>query len=105
MDRAHVDEWLRKYIAAWQSYEQAEIEALFTEDIEYRYHPWDEPVVGNSTIAKSWAERDRRDEPGTWEAEYRCVAVDGDTAVATGYSRYFESSGGGRYGRSTTTVS
>ena len=94
MTREEIDDWLRRYRAAWQSYERDDITALFTADVEYRYHPWDEPVVGSETIAESWLDREARDEPGTWEAEYRCIAVDGDTAVATGHSTYFVEPGG-----------
>ena len=94
MTKAEVDAWLKKYIDAWRSYDHDSITALFTEDIEYRYHPWDEPVVGADTIAKSWVAADNRDEPNTWEAEYRCIAVDGDTAVATGHSTYLVAPGG-----------
>ena len=35
-----------------------------------------------------------RDAEGTYDGEYRAVAVDGDTAVAIGTSRYFEAPGG-----------
>jgi hypothetical protein len=34
-----VDRWLADYVAAWLSYDRAKIEALFAEDITYRYHP------------------------------------------------------------------
>ena len=94
MTREDVDAWLQRYIKAWQSYDADEIAALFTDDVEYRYHPWDEPVVGAQTIAKSWVEDDRKDEPGSWEAKYDCIAVDGETAVATGYSRFLDAPGG-----------
>ena len=36
-----------------------------------------------------WLTPDNRDEPDTWEARYEPFAVDGDRAVATGWSRYF----------------
>ena len=94
MMKAEVDDWLRRYVAAWQSYEHDDIAALFTSDVEYRYHPWDEPDVGADTIARSWVEPDQRDEPGTWQGEYRCIAVDDDVAVATGTSTYFVEPGG-----------
>lgn len=94
MTKAEVDDWLRRYVVAWQSYDQEEISSLFTDDVEYRYHPWDEPVVGADTIAKSWADADNYDEPGTWKAEYHCIAVDGTTAIATGESTYFIEPGG-----------
>jgi hypothetical protein len=35
-----------------------------------------------------------RDEKGTYDAEYRAVAVDGDVAVATGRSTYLSGPGG-----------
>jgi len=35
-----------------------------------------------------------RDEPGTYDASYEPVAVDGDVAVATGTSTYFVKPGG-----------
>jgi hypothetical protein len=34
-----------------------------------------------------------QDPPGSWEAAYQPVAVDGDVAVSTGRSRYFEADG------------
>jgi ketosteroid isomerase-like protein len=94
MTRTEVDQWLRRYVDAWQSYDHHEITALFTEDVEYRYHPWDEPVIGSDTLAKSWVDADNIDEPGTWTAEYHCIAVDGDTAIATGESTYLVEPGG-----------
>lgn len=35
-----------------------------------------------------------RDEPGTYEASYTPVAVDGDVVVATGSSTYYTAPGG-----------
>ena len=35
-----------------------------------------------------------RDQPGTWEAEYRTIAVDGDVAVAVGSTTYATEPGG-----------
>jgi ketosteroid isomerase-like protein len=67
---------------------------LFSEDIAYRYHPSDDPTIGRQAVVASWlgegtsSEASTRDAPGTSEAEYSPVAVDGDTVVATGSSRY-----------------
>ena len=100
MDTADVDRWLQDYVAAWQSYDQAQIEALFAEDVTYRYHPYDEPVRGRAAVVASWLGEDApagassRDEPGTYDAGYRAVAVDGAVAVATGSSRYRARRGG-----------
>jgi len=51
-------------------------------------------VEGRDAVVESWlGEGDHegastRDEPGTYDATYRTVAVDGDVAVATGSSTY-----------------
>jgi hypothetical protein len=74
----------------------AEIAALFSEDVAYRYHPSDDPLVGRDEVVASWlgesasADASTRDAPGTYEAAYAPVAVDGDTVVSTGTSRYRE---------------
>jgi hypothetical protein len=86
VDDAGFQRWLDAYVAAWESYDADEIGALFSERAAYRYHPWDEPVLGRDAIVANW--RGNRDEPGTWTAEYRPWLVDGDRAVAVGVSSY-----------------
>ena len=99
MDLERSQSWLNRYVAAWLSYDP-EIAALFSEDIAYRYHPYDAPIVGREAVVASWLGEDTsenastRDEPGTYEAEYSPVAIDKDTVVATGTSRYREAPGG-----------
>jgi ketosteroid isomerase-like protein len=94
--REDVDRWLADYVEAWMTYDRDKIEALFAEDISYRYHPEDEPITGRDAVVESWLEEGEnpdssdRDEPGTYEAEYRAFAVDGDAAVAVGISSYRE---------------
>ena len=90
MDEAGVASWLDDYVAAWRSYDAAAIGALFSDDAVYRWHPWDEDdevARGREAIVASWLETP--DAPGSWDAEYRPWAVDGDRAVAKGESRYF----------------
>jgi ketosteroid isomerase-like protein len=100
MTQEDVDRWLADYVEAWRTYDRDQIGALFTEDIAYRYHPYDEPIEGRDEVIKAWrAEGDHpeagtRDDPGTFDAEYRAVAVDGDVAVATGTSSYKDSADG-----------
>ena len=91
MNRMEVSAWLDRYVAAWSSYDEDGIGDLFSADAEYRYHPYDDPVVGRAAIVRSWLED--RDEPGTWRAAYEPVAVDGDDAVATGTSTYLAADG------------
>lgn len=93
MTRADVQAWLDRYVAAWTSYEPDAIRALFAEDAEYRYHPWDEPIRGREAIVLAWLQpsgaASTRDEPGTWEAHYEPYAVEGDRAVAIGETVYY----------------
>ena len=94
VEREAVAGWLARYVAAWESYDEAAIGDLFSEDAEYRYHPWDDPVVGRAAIVKDWlnpgGSADGRDRPGTWWARYEPYAVDGATAVVIGETKYFE---------------
>jgi hypothetical protein len=93
MTHDQVQRWLDDYLAAWRSYDAGEIEALFSEDAEYRYHPADDPVRGRDQIVRSWIAPDGnesgRDAPGTYDGDYRPYAVDGSRAVAVGTSTYF----------------
>jgi SnoaL-like protein len=100
MDRAGAQDWLDRYVTAWLTYDPGEVAALFAEDVTYRYHPYDEPVRGRAAVVASWlGESDStgassRDEPGTYEAAYTPVAIDGEVVVATGRSRYRDVPGG-----------
>jgi ketosteroid isomerase-like protein len=91
MDRQELQTWLDRYIEAWRKPDRDSIGGLFSEDAEYRYHPFDEPIVGRDAIVASWLEDP--DEPDSWEARYEPFAVDGNRAVATGVTRYFEREG------------
>jgi len=92
LDKEGVAQWLAAYVRAWQSYEPDAIGALFSEDATYAWHPWDEePVRGRAAIVGAWL-RDK-DAPGTFQAEYEPLAIDGDVVVATGLTRYLGSSG------------
>ncbi len=91
IDHQSVTKWLQDYVAAWKSYDPQAIGALFSQDAAYRYSPFDEPVRGRDGIVASWLEN--RDAPNTYSAEYRPIAVDGNTAVANGRSLYYEADG------------
>jgi ketosteroid isomerase-like protein len=84
--RERVQGWLDAYVEAWRNYDAEAIGELFSDDAEYRYHPYDEPLRGRRAIVESWL--GDRDEPGSWEARYEPLLVEGDRAVATGESRY-----------------
>ena len=89
MDEAGFQSWLDAYVEAWRTYEVDAIGELFSQDVEYRYHPWDDPVRGRAAIVEDWLED--RDDPDSWTAEYRPWLVAGDDAVAVGVSRYLGS--------------
>jgi SnoaL-like protein len=92
MNQETAQGWLDRYVGAWMSYQPDDISSLFSEDIAYRYHPYDEPIVGRDAVVASWL--GSGDAPGTYDGEYSPVAVDGDTVVATGTSRYRDVPGG-----------
>jgi ketosteroid isomerase-like protein len=89
VDTAGFQEWLDRYVDAWSTYDESAIGDLFSDDAEYRFHPWDDAgdrVVGRDAIVAQWL--GDRDEAGSWTAEYHPWAVAGDRAVAVGVSRY-----------------
>lgn len=100
MEKDDVDRWLLAYVDAWKTLDRQQISALFTEDARYRFHPWDDPIAGRDEVVAAWLgesevpEAPTLDEPGTYDAAYRTVAVDGQTAVATGTTTYFRHPGG-----------
>ena len=100
MDHATAQAWLERYVAAWKSYDRDDVAALFSDDVRYRYYPHGDWVVGRDAVVASWlgeasgAQASSRDEPGTYDASYAPVAVDGDVVVATGTSTYTETPGG-----------
>jgi hypothetical protein len=92
MDRNGFQRWLDGYVLAWKSYDEAEIGALFSADAMYRYSPDDpNPLRGSDAIVKDWTAN--KDAPGTFEAKYAPLAIDGDMFVGSGTTRYFNPDG------------
>jgi hypothetical protein len=81
-----VQRWLDRYVQAWRTYQPESIAALFTENATYAYQPWAEPLRGRKAIVADWL--DDPDSPGSWQASYRPLLVDGEQAVITGETRY-----------------
>jgi ketosteroid isomerase-like protein len=89
MTHDEVQRWLDGYLSAWSSNDADEIGELFSDDAVYSYRPWENDNVtvrGRDAIVASWLESP--DDPASWEARYEPYAVDGDKAVALGWSRY-----------------
>ena len=96
MDRSTVQTWLDRYVDAWKTYDRDTISDLFGANATYKYHPWDsgdDVVRGRDGIIHDWLEPDGdssgRDEAGSYDAEYEPFAVDGNRAVAVGWSKYW----------------
>jgi hypothetical protein len=83
---AGVQRWLDGYVAAWRSYDEAAIRALFAPDVSYAYHPYDAPLEGADAVAASWL--GDRDEAGSWEAAYTPALITGNAAITKGETRY-----------------
>ena len=86
MDHASFQSWLDRYIDAWRLLDPDAIGDLFSSDVRYAYDPFEEAVVGRKAVVDSWLADP--DEPGSWEADYEVLAIDGDAHVAHGRTRY-----------------
>lgn len=86
MDDTTFQAWLDRYVAAWRSGDREAIGGLFSADADYYYGPYRDPVHGSDAIVADWTSNP--DASGSWEAEYRPLAIDGEVAVAIGESRY-----------------
>ena len=89
MAHDQVQQWLDGYIDAWRSNNADTIGNLFTEDAVYSYRPWendDVAVRGRDAIVAAWLRH--QDDPDSWDAKYEPYVVEGDKAVAVGWSRY-----------------
>lgn|SRR5512146_855814 len=90
IDAEQAQQWLDAYAHAWMTYDPDAIGALFAEDAEYRWHPWDEGddvARGRARIVASWLED--RDRAGTYRGEYHPLLIQGDQVIAVGLSSYY----------------
>ena len=95
MDRDEFARWLDSYVSAWKSYDEAAIRALFSRDAVYRYSPDDtNGLRGRNAIAADWL--GGKDAPGTYDAKYGPLAIDGDTFVGSGTTKYLNADGSER---------
>ena len=86
VEKAAARAWIDRYRAAWESYDEADIRDLFTENAVYRAHPYESGFVGQDAIIAAWnAVRD--DAAGT-TFDVLAVHVDGDAAFIRAVSGY-----------------
>ncbi len=88
MDRQGFQSWLDAWVEAWKTYDPQKIGDLYSEDAIYRHSPADDGTRGRDAIVKSWL--DNKDEPNTYDAKYEPLAIDGQTHVANGWTRYLD---------------
>ena len=86
MDHGSFKAWLDRYIDAWRLNDATAIGDLFSADVRYAYDPFSEAVVGRTAVVASWLTDPDAD--GSWTADYEVLAIDGDTFVAHGRTRY-----------------
>jgi len=86
MNRQQVQDWLNRYVTAWEKYDPAQIGDLFTDGARYRYRPHDQGVAGRRDIVREWMSH--RTPDMSYLASYKPLAIDGDTVVAVGQVRY-----------------
>lgn len=89
MTRDEVQKWLDSYIAAWRSNDPGEIGALFSSEAVYSFRPTVEEehsVTGRDQIVARWLKTP--EDPATWDASYEPYAVEGQKAVAVGWTSY-----------------
>jgi ketosteroid isomerase-like protein len=83
---ARYDEWVRRYVDAWNTNDPAEIGALFTEDARYLTEPYAEPWSGTGEIVTGWL--DHKDEPGDTTFEYEVIVATDDIGIVKGHTVY-----------------
>jgi ketosteroid isomerase-like protein len=84
--------WLERYIAAWRSGEADEIGDLFSEDVTYSQTGGQTVIVGREAVVEDWLEAAY--EPDlSWEAAYEPLAIEDQTYVGVGSTRYVREDG------------
>ncbi len=86
MDHDAFKGWLDRYVDAWRLLDPTAIGDLFSLDVRYAFDPFGEALVGRPAVVAAWV--GSPDEPGSWQADYEVLAVDGDVGVAHGRTRY-----------------
>jgi len=86
MDRPALEDWVARYVRAWESNDPDDIRGLFTEDARYYTAPHREPWSGADAIVEGWL--GRKDEPGDWTFDWEVLAICQDIGFVRGVTAY-----------------
>jgi hypothetical protein len=79
-DRATVQRWLDAYVAAWKSYDEAEIADLWAEDAVWIY-PFGVRATGRGAITAEWMREKHVFTGRGYDARFEPIAIDGGIVV------------------------
>ena len=89
---ADFEAWLGRYKAAWEARDPAAAAAIFTEDCEYYWTPFDPPAKGRAGVAAAWEGAVRGQKDVTFTS--RVLAVEGARGIAHWHTRLTAVPGG-----------
>ncbi len=86
MSATWAEEWVGRYVEAWNTNEPQAIADLFSSDARYFTEPHARPWAGRDDIVGQWLER--RDEPGDTAFEFSVLVATDAVAIVRGQTRY-----------------
>lgn len=85
--------WLDSYVAAWRSYDEEAIRALWSEDAVW-YRPFGVRARGRDAITAEWMAEEHLFEKGGYDARYEPIAIDNGYVVTHGRTYFYRPASG-----------
>jgi SnoaL-like domain len=86
MEKSSFEDWVEKYVTAWNSNDPEDIGGLFTDGADYFTEPYAAPWRGRDEIVREWLED--KDEPGETEFSHEIIAVQDNLGFLRGKTVY-----------------